>query len=290
MAKINFLQRMIRSFAPSVFRPVPTGVLYVILQSISREISGICPWDNGESCDKHMDQYWSLNCRNILCPLSGFVGYRHPVGLIGYTSRSSETSSIDNRFDYSSFRYRSVAPGGDWIPVGTLGAEVLFDFGDVSDDGGFGWYYFGARYWGDNSYATAGHDVHIGDKWYVTVHADTGVVDPPVADGGNQGGYNAVFARGTYTGTHDTIYTIELIDFWGYMQNYEDALLQINLSTCTDVWLDFWGSYFGLGRLLLIDGYEADDVYRERILKEITRAKGTRAVLLEEAIRYFGRI
>lgn len=336
MAKINFLQRLIRSLAPSVFRPVPTGVLYVMLQSISREISGICPWDTGESCWKNYTSNWSLNCRNILCS-----GYRHPIGLIAYTSRSATTSSIDNRFDYSSFRKLSVAPGGDWIPVGTLGAEVLFDFGDVTDAGGFGAGFFGARYWGDNSYTSTGIDVHIGDKWYIACHASstvigtdgknyicrlahtssaadrpifganwalywkiggsdgdpwqsgvsydvTSVIGPPVPDGANEGIYNALYSGGTYTGDHDTIYTVELIDFWGYVQNYEDALLQINLSTCTDEWLDFWGDYFGLDRLLLIGGYEVDSAYRERILKEITRAKGTKAVLLDEAKTYFG--
>jgi hypothetical protein len=282
MAKLNFLQRLIRSLAPNIFRPVPTGVLYVLLQSISREISGICPWDTGESCWRNYTQYWSINCRNILCP-----GYRHPLGLIAYTSRSSTTSSIDNRFDYSSFRFLSVAPGGDWLPVGTLGAKVSFDFGDATDVGGFGSGYFGTRYWGDNSYISTGVDVHIGDKWYVDCHASSRAVDAPYPDAANQGSYNALSASGTYTGDHDTTYTIELIDFWGYKQNFENALLQINLSTCTETWLDFWGSYFGLDRLLLVGGYETDSIYRARILKEITRAKGTKAVLLEEAQTYF---
>jgi len=290
MAITNFLQKLVKTLAPNIFRPVPTGVLYVMLQSISREISGICPWDTGESCYLNHSQYWSVNCRNMLCP-----GYRHPLGLIAYTSRSSTASSVDNRFDYSSFKYLSVTSTGDWLPVGTLGAEVLFDFGDISDVGGFGSGYFGTRYWGDNSYSASGIDVHIGDKWYIDCHVDTGAglptdgaVDAPYPDGSNLGHYNAMGARGTYTGDHNTTYTIELIDFWGYEQNYENALLQINLSTCTDEWLDFWGAYFGLARLLLVGGYETDSAYRERILKEITRAKGTRAVLLEEAKTYFG--
>jgi len=290
MAITNFLQRLIKTLAPNIFRPVPTGVLYVMLQSISREISGICPWDTGESCYLNYGQYWSVNCRNILCP-----GYRHPLGLIAYTSRSSTASSVDNRFDYSSFKYLSVTSTGDWLPVGTLGAEVLFDFGDISDVGGFGSGYFGTRYWGDNSYSASGIDVHIGDKWYIDCHVDTGAglptdgaVDAPYPDGSNLGHYNATSARGTYTGDHNTTYTIELIDFLGYEQNYENALLQINLSTCTDEWLDFWGDYFGLDRLSGIGGYENDSAYRARILKEITRAKGTKPVLLEEAKSYFG--
>src|SRR4030065_1110352 len=335
MAKFNFLQRLIKGLAPSVYRPIPTGVLYVLLQSISREISGECPWDTGSGCYKNYTQYWSLKCRNILCP-----GYRHPVGLIGYTSRSSEASSVDNRFDYSSFRYIS-STGDDWIPVGTLGAEVLFDFGDVNDSGGFGAGFFGARYWGDNAYSATGLDVQIGDKWDIVCHTSStvlgtdgtcyqckvahtsaagnrpitggtwstywkigglsgggwasgvaydvsSIIRPPVPYASNRGSYNAVSSQGNYTGEHDTTYTVEIIDFWGYVQNYEDALAQISLSTCTDVWLDFWGEYFGLDRLLLVGGYETDSAYRARILKEITRAKGTRAVLLDEAVTYFG--
>jgi hypothetical protein len=226
----------------------------------------------------------------MLCPQ-----YRHPIGLIAYTSRSSATSSVDNRFDYSSLKSLSVSSSGDWLPVGTLGAETLFDWGDATDVGGFGSGYFGTRYWGDNSYTATGVDVHIGDKWYIDCHVDTGaglstdgLVDPPYPDASNQGSYNALYSRGTFTGDHNTTYTIELIDFWGYMQNYADALLQINLSTCTDEWLDFWGAYFGLARLLLVGGYETDSAYRVRILKEITRAKGTKPVLLEEAKSYFG--
>jgi len=252
----NFLQKLIGNFSPDVFKPVSTGLLYVLLQSIGREISGQCPWDTGIECYKKYDSYWYVKCRNENCP-----GYRHPVGLIAYTSRSSISSSVDNRFDYSSFRYLS-GDGSDWLPLGTLGSEIQFDF--------------------------AGSNVKIGDKWDISCTESTGIVGPAIPDPSNKGEYGIVGTRGEYHGDNDTIYTIEIIDFWGYVQNFENALLQINLATCTEEWLDYWGVYFGLPRLLAISGYENDAVYRARIMKEITRAKGTRAVLLEEAKSYFG--
>ena len=118
----NFLQRLISKLSPDVFRPLPGGLLYTTLQAIEREIGGECPWDSGSECLKGYAGYWYVKCRNINCP-----GYRHPTGLIAYTSRSADSSSVDNRFDYSSFRYLT-GDGNDWIPVGTLGTEIKFDF------------------------------------------------------------------------------------------------------------------------------------------------------------------
>jgi hypothetical protein len=335
----NFLQKLIRNLAPDVFKPDPytPGLLYLTLDAIQREISGICPWDTGEECLKGYDSFWSSPCRNFNCP-----GYLHPHGLIAYTSRSSSETSVDNRFDYSSFRYLA-GDGDDWIPAGTLGTMVLFNFGFAGDPGGYGAYYYGALYYGDNSRLGSGVGVAaIGDKWYITCHTasivigtdglnyrckrqhlsasnnkpitgdplvwplyweqgglagDTWIADavydivsivgPPIADPGNRGGWCAVATKGPYSGDHDTIYTVEIIDFRGYIQDFQNALLQISLASCTESWLDYWGAYFGIPRLLTVSGYEEDEIYRARIMKEITRAKGTRSVLLEEAQAYF---
>lgn len=363
------------NFAPTVFKPVPTGLLYLLLQAVEREISGECPWTTGEECLMgYTNTFWldptlgGPKCRNIACR-----GYRHPWGVIGYTSRSAVASSVDNRFDYSSFRYRA-GNGNDWIPVGTLGVMVKFDFGLLNDPGGYGAYVFGFGYYGYNAITPGGREVQIGDKWYISCIAETGYVGPAIPDPGNRGEYGPIItntkgvagpavinvigttgtyhrntgsfisdrfvvgdkitvtgylntynngikyvqsvtdfdlvvtdntdmvtesgtgderivAAGAYFGEHDTVYTLEIIDFWGYVQNFNNALLQISLATCTDEWLDFWGDYFGMDRALLTSGttkiYEEDEAYRARIMKEITRAKGTRAVLLEESKSYF---
>lgn len=136
----TFIQRLIRNLAPTVFKPDPytPGLLYLTLSAIQREIGGICPWDTGEECLKNQYAFWSSPCRNFNCQI-----YRSPTGLIAYTSRSDSTSSVDNRFDYSSFRYLS-GDGDDWILVGTLGVMAKFDFGLASDPGGFG-----ALFWGE---------------------------------------------------------------------------------------------------------------------------------------------
>jgi hypothetical protein len=251
----NFLQRLISHLSPQIFRPVPEGLLYIFLQSISREMSGICPWDEGDQCQKGFTQFWVPNCRVTACP-----GYRSPVGLIAYTSESDILTSVDNAFDFSSFRYLT---SDDFVSIGTFGAKIKIDFSPSTVN------------------------VVIGDSWTITCVASTGAVGPALANPANQGSYGAVSTYGTYIGTHDTTYTVTIIDYWGYIQNYNNALLQMCLATCDGVWVDFWGAYFGLQRQFGLTGYETDDDYKTRIMKEITRAKGTKAVLLDEAIRYF---
>jgi hypothetical protein len=281
MHKTNFLQRLINRLAPEVFRPIPEGLLYVFLQSISREVSGICPWDEGAQCQKGFTGYWSSSCRNILCP-----GYRNPVGLIGYTSDSDILTSIDNHFNYSSFKYLT---SDDFVPIGTFGAEIKFDFGGYSGPGGYGVGYYGAGFWGNNSVTVADSNVNIGDSWNISCVANTGVVGTAVSNPSNSGSYGPITTSGTYTGDHDTTYTVTIIDFWGYVQNFSDALGQMVLATCDGDWVDFWGEYFGLKRLYGVTGttFETDNDYRTRIMKEITRAKGTKPVLLEETQSYF---
>jgi hypothetical protein len=193
-------------------------------------------------------------------------------------------SSVDNRFDYSTIR---TLTDDDFIPVGTLGAKVKFDFGGWSDVGGYGAGNYGGLYWGDNSVGMTTSGIHVGDKWTVACTALTQSVGPAVANSSNQGSYGPVATTGLYIGDHDTIYEIELIDFWGYVQNFNNAVLQMCLATCDSEWLDFWGAYFGIERLLVMGGSEADNDYKQRILKEITRAKGTKPVILEEAKKYF---
>lgn len=339
----NFLQKLIGNLSPDVFKPIPQGILYVFLQAIAREIYGECPWDTGEECQRgYTYQYWSRRCRNILCP-----GYRHPWGLIGYTSESWDQSSIDNRFNYNSFRYKA-GNRDDRIPIGTLGAWMIFDFGLIFDPGGYGAGFYGAGEYGYNAVIPTGEGVVIGDKWYIICHTastvigtdgktyqcklrhealantrpitgadwedywvegglagDTwqfsiparrvfydvnGIVGPAIPDAGNKGIYGPVTTGGTYRGEHDTIYTVTIIRFDAYEQNFENAILQISLATCTDEWLDYWGDYFGLPRLLGVKGgvgYETDEAYRARIMKEITKAKGTRPAIWEEAKDYF---
>jgi len=48
----NFLKKLISRLSPDVFKPLPQGLLYILLQAVSREISGECPWDTGEVCYK----------------------------------------------------------------------------------------------------------------------------------------------------------------------------------------------------------------------------------------------
>lgn len=289
---MNFFQKIVKKLAQQVFKPVPLGLLYTTLQCISREISGDCPWDNGTECDrwrKDTDEYVGLapglgylsepyisnwqsgGCRNSLCP-----GYLYPTGLISYTSRAPTligtilASSFDNVFDYSSFRQYSslIDPITglriDEVSVGTYGAKIKINF-DVS-----------------------GRNVHIGDKWTIACTASTGVVGNPIADAANSGTYGVVESIGIYTGKFDTVYTVTITDFWGYNQDYNNALLQICLLTATDYWLDYWGSYFGIPRILLFAGYESDDVYRARIMKEITLPRTTKAVLLQLSKDYLG--
>ena len=350
----NFLKTIIGKFAPDVFKPIPEGILYILMQTISREISGECAWDTNDSCLQELTSYWSRKCRNITCP-----GYLHPLGLISYTSESDLSTSVDNNFNYNSFRYLTDtrvstfgwegAAQNDWVPVGTLGCRVKFDFGGA-DLGGFGAYWYGAFYFGDNSQAASPIVVHIGDKWTIKCYTgstiigtdDTflahkyykcikdhvsdstnrpisgtnwrtywapslfpgrvwytaqsytskSIIGQAVPDPANQGSYGPVIVpseTGLYTGDHDTTYTIEIINFRGYVQNFQDALLQISLATADEEWLDFWGEYFGVTRLFQesAGGFEADDLYKTRILKEITRAKGTKAVILEEAQNFF---
>jgi len=285
----NFLQNLISKFSPDVFKPIPEGELYLLLQSISRELSGECSWDEGTKCQKGYDQYWYFKCRAMSCP-----GYRHPLGLIAYTSESDPESSVDNRFNYSSIRYMTrqnvftvgavggfgagyygsfyygggsqaetiIEVSGDYVPIGTLGA--LAKFNPVSSD----------------------TPAPIGDKWYISCYAQNQLVGPAVSDTSNRGSYN-VSTFGTYTGKHDTVYTVEIIDFLGYMQNFENALFQMCLATCEGEWVDFWGEYFGISRLLLVGGFETDDSYKARIIKEITMAKGTKSALLEAAKAFF---
>jgi len=345
----NFIQKLIGNFSPTVFKPVPTGLLYLLLQAVEREIFGECPWTTGEEClQGYTDTYWAdpvlggPKCRNINCP-----GYRHPWGLIGYTSESDPTSSVDNRFDYSSFRYLA-GNGNDWVPVGTFGVMMKLDFGLLSDPGGYGAYLYGYSYYGHNGIAPGTKNIHIGDKWYIACVAATGQIGPAIPDPTNQGSYGMIttntkglagpttisvtgstgryyrasgsflldrfvvgdkiivtgytntgnngvkyiesvtaleiivtnntgmvdetwtgderiVAAGAYSGDHDSTYTVEIIDFWGYMQNFNNALLQISLATCTDNWLDFWGDYFGILRSLVTTGitkiYEDDRIH-----------------------------
>lgn len=371
----NLIQKIVGNIASTVFKPVPTGILYTLLQAVEREIEGTCPWSTGEECLKgYTDTYWAdpnvsgPKCRNGVCP-----SYKHPWGLIAYTSRSDEDSSVDNRFDYSSFRYLA-SNGNDWIPIGTLGAKAKFDFGFVGDPGGYGALLYGYGQYGYNAIIPGGKRIEIGDKWTIVCTATIGTVGPAIPDPNNRGSYGpvstnskgsagptsinavgstgkyvrtsgsfilerfevgdkilvsgysnagnngikyiqnvtaleititdntnmvaesgtgdeSIVAFGAYTGDHTTTYTLEIIDFWGYVQNFQNALLQISLATCTDIWLDYWGEFFGLPRLLVTFGlakiYEDDETYRSRIMKEITRAKGTRAIILEEAKAYF---
>ena len=278
--KKNFLASLIARLSPDVFKPIPEGILYLLLQNIEREIGGECPWDTSDHCYKGYSGYWYFRCRNNQCP-----GYKHPLGLISYTSKSDPTSSIDNNFNYSSL---TTIVSGLYVPLGTLGAQMQFDFGGWADVGGFGAGDFGGLYFGTNSQGTlTTSGIYVGDKWYVVCKAADQSVGPAIAFSSNVGSYGPVATKGPYSGDHDTVYTIELIDFWGYVQNFNDALLQMCLATCDGVWLDYWGAYFGITRLLATGGYEADNDYKQRILKEITRAKGTKPVILEEAIRYF---
>jgi len=287
--EFTFLKKLISRLSHDVFRPIPTGLLYVTLQAVSREISGECPWDMGQECQRGFSTYYrGPKCRNITCP-----GYLHPVGLISYTSRSNPLSSIDNRFDYNSWRWLT---SDDFVPVGTLGAEIKLDFGTDSDAGGYGAGFYGAFYYGGNSISAGMYHAHIGDKWRIDCTAATGVVGPaiPLAVAGT---YGPVVTRGTYRGDFDTYYIVEIIDYWGWIQNFNDAVLQICLATSTSEWVDYWGEYFGIPRLITkpativgtVSTYEDDSTYKARIMKEITRAKGTKAVVEEEANAYFGR-
>lgn len=276
---MNFLKKLIKRLASEVFKPVPEGLLYILLQAIAREISGECPWDTGDSCYKNMTEFWYVKCRNKQCKF-----YRHPIGLIAYTSRSDKSSLIDNQFDYSSFRFRTRS---DWIPVGTLGVEILFDFGKEFEIAGYGAYGYGMLWYGYLESTGSDVDVVIGDKWYIECNASDGSIRGPFPDVANKGRYGIVAARGRYKGSHDTQYTIEIIDFWGWIQNFENAMLQISLLTAESEWVDVWGEYFGLQRLWLGDYFESDSAFKARIMKEITRAKGTKPVLLDEAIRFF---
>jgi hypothetical protein len=274
----NFLKNLIERVAPTVFKPVPAGLFYIFLQAISREIGGECPWDTSDHCYKGYDTYWYSKCRNNLCP-----GYRHPLGLIAYISGSDPLSSIDNRFDYSSIRQFTT---DDYVPVGTFGVKIRFGFGGVTDLGGWGAGYWGALFLGDNSASVSEADIRIGDKWTILCSAGK-LAGAAIPDPANKGNYRAISTMGVYTGDHDTTYTVEIIDFWGYTQNFSNAILQMCLATCDGEWVDFWGEYFGISRLLVVGGYEADEDYKARILKEITRPKGTKAVLLEEAQKYY---
>ena len=282
----TFLKKLISKLSQDVFRPAQTGLLYQTLQTISREISGECPWDSGSECQKNYSTFYrGPKCRNITCP-----GYLHPIGLIAYTSRSSlvgygPASSMDNRFDFSSFKFRTI---DDFMPVGTFGAEIKFDFGTAADSGGYGVGFYGANLYGGNSIPLSSFHTVIGDKWKVDCTAETGLVGPAIPISVS-GVYGPIVTRGNYFGKFDTYYIIEIIDFWGWQQNFSDALFQISLATATDEWVDYWGTYFGIPRLLLKGGYEEDSTYKARIMKEITRAKGTKPVLEEEARAYFGR-
>ena len=73
MAIKNFLQKLIKNLSQDVFRPVPTGLLYTMLQAVEREIAGICPWDTGDECYLGYTSFWSPSCRNVQCP-----GYKNP--------------------------------------------------------------------------------------------------------------------------------------------------------------------------------------------------------------------
>lgn len=345
----NFLKSLIGRFSPDVFKPVPEGLLYIMLQTISREVSGECPWDTNDNCYRGylpisaiqtrtptllmaplQKGYWYRKCRNNECP-----GYRHPLGLIAYISESDLTTGVDNRFDYSSFRFGT---GNDWIPVGTLGCEIKFDFGPAI---------------ANSEQISDSLNVHIGDKWYIdcftadnvlgtdgnyykcvkdhtaidgvagnkpvvglgngttvgpwseywvrclfpgypwvagTNYATSSLIGSPIADTSNTGIYGPIVVpsdRGVYTGAHDTTYTVELIDFWGYVQNFNNAILQICLATADGEWLDFWGEYFGLPRLFLGGTYEDDGTYKARIIREIVQAKGTKPAILEAAKKFF---
>ncbi len=338
----NFLKGLISRFSPEVYTPVPEGILYIMLQTISRELSGECAWDTNDGCQQGYDgtappkgNYWFRKCRATGCP-----GYLHPLGLISYTSESDLTTGVDNNFNYSSFRYGTSS---DWVPVGTLGAQVKFGMGQDGLPGGFGHGYFGMGGFGNNSIPASLIDIHIGDKWYIkcftapnvigsdgnyykcikshvaavgnqpitggtydqywvptiypgstwvagTTYEPTSYIGSAVPDTKNEGKYGPVetpVTRGLYFGDHDTQYTVELIDFEGYAQNFQNAILQICLATADGDWLDFWGEYFGIPRLFLSGAYEEDDDYKSRILRETTRSKGTLPVILEEAQNYF---
>ena len=252
---VNFLRSLIGRFCDKVFRPVPGGLLYVLLQAVSREISGECPWDTGYECNKGYDAYWYVRCRNRDCP-----GYRKSWGLIAYTSQSAKEYGLDDVFDYVSLKF------DDWIQVGTLGVKMYF-----------------------SSVVGVGEvlDVRIGDKWTIECKAD-GTVGPAVPNSLNKGRYGFVRSGGSFRGKRDTVYTFEIIDFCGYMQDYENAMLQVYLMTARGEWLDFWGDYFGIRRLWSEElGWEDDVSYKDRILREIVRPRGTKSVILEEAQKYF---
>jgi len=199
--KNNFLKSLISRLSPDVFKPVPDGILYLLLQDIEREIGGECPWDTGDHCNKGYDSYWYFRCRNSQCP-----GYKHPLGLISYTSKSDPTSSIDNNFNYS-----SLISGG-FIPLGTLGAQMEFDFGGWADVGGFGAGAYGGLFLGHNIQGTlATSGVYIGDKWYVVCNAEDQSVGPAIAFTSNKGSYGPVATKGPYTGDHNTKEVVTLI-------------------------------------------------------------------------------
>lgn len=84
----NFLRNLVKNLSRDVFKPIPSGVLYTVLQSITREISGECPWDAGDECQIGFNQYWHPKCRSQACKYAVNSGYSHPHGLVGYTAVS----------------------------------------------------------------------------------------------------------------------------------------------------------------------------------------------------------
>lgn len=316
---MNFISRLVKNLAPEVFKPLVSaspGILYLILQAITREISGECPWSTDNECLQGFNEgslkppYWlGSGCRNTACPV-----YRSPRGVVGYTSRSSTTSSIDNRFDYSAFRQKPNTEAtyyDEFVDCGTLAAQVRWRYGEEGQEGGWGAWHFGDFWFGVNAWLGGAGELQIGDKFYMACYSSEvrnidgsilwymGQYDSPIADAANRGGYTPVIddpvtgygrwnqTSHKYRGDFNTTYTLEIIDHWGYVQNFNNAILQICLATATDTWLDYWGEYFGIIRLINTAGSETDDAYRARIIREITRAKGTKPVLLEESNAYF---
>lgn len=62
----------------------------------------------------------------------------------------------------------------------------------------------------------------------------------------------------------------------------DKAKLEMALSSATDEWLDYWGSFFGVPRVLL----ENDEHYRKRIIDEIIAPKSTLGAIKHATSRY----
>lgn len=63
------------------------------------------------------------------------------------------------------------------------------------------------------------------------------------------------------------------------------AKLEMSLKTASGEWLDYWGNFYGVIRLY----EEDDDLYRVRIIEELTEPKNTRQAIQKATLRYIKR-